>query len=109
VVVHAADGVYYLPETLAFAPADSGTEQNPVVYQAEHEGKAVVSGGSKLDLMWQSDTGGILKAATPPGLVVDQLFVNGTRQRMARYPNFDAGKTTAAYQGWGPKGPYNWL
>ena len=32
-----------------------------------------------------------MKAAVPAGLAGDQLFVNGERQVLARYPNFDAG------------------
>lgn len=99
VTVRVADGVHYLPETLVLNPADSGSAKFPVVYQAEHEGKAVLSGGLKLDLKWQPHAGGIFKAATPAGLAIDQLFIDGSRQRMARYPNFDPAKTTAAYQG----------
>ncbi|MCC6355128.1 MAG: right-handed parallel beta-helix repeat-containing protein [Verrucomicrobiae bacterium] len=32
-----------------------------------------------------------MQAATPPGLTIDQLFVNGQRQMMARYPNYSPG------------------
>ena len=99
VTVHVADGVYYLPETLLFTPKDSGTEKNPVVYKAENEGGAVLSGGSTLDLKWTSFKGGVFQAKTPAGLEIDQLFINGTAQRMARYPNYDPEKKTAAYQG----------
>jgi hypothetical protein len=100
VTIHVADGVYYLPETLLFTPADSGSEKFSVIYQAVNEGKAVLSGGLKLDLKWESQADGIFKASTPPGLAIDQLFIDGGRQRMARYPNFDPAKTTAAYQGY---------
>lgn len=99
VTVQVADGVYYLAEPLVFTPADSGTAAFPVVYRAEHEGKAVVSGGQKLVLQWTPYKDGIFRAATPAGLVIDQLFVDGRCQRMARYPNFDPAKTTVAYQG----------
>ncbi len=99
VTVIVADGVYYLPETLVFTPANSGRKDAPIIYQAAREGGAVISGGLKLDLTWEPAHDGILKAATPAGLVIDQLFINGERQHMARYPNFDAAKTTAAYQG----------
>lgn len=99
VTVRVADGVHYLPETLVFTPADSGSAKHPVVYRAVNEGKAVLSGGLKLDLKWEARGGGIFKAVTPAGLAIDQLFIDGTRQRMARYPNFDPAKTTAAYQG----------
>lgn len=100
VTVHVADGIYYLSETLVFTPSDSGSEKFPVVYQAEHEGGAVLSGGLSLELKWKPFRDGILQATTPAGLSIDQLFLNGVRQQMARYPNYDATKTTAAYQGY---------
>jgi hypothetical protein len=65
VTVHVADGVYYLPETLVFTPADSGSEKTPVVYKADNEGGAVLSGGSELDLKWTSYKDGIYQAKTP--------------------------------------------
>jgi hypothetical protein len=82
VVVHA--GTYYLPETFVLTSEDSGTE-----YRAAEGEKVVISGGSKLDLKWEPCKDGILQARTPPGLAFDQLFVDGRRQLMARYPNFD--------------------
>ena len=99
VTVHVADGIHYLPQTLGFTPADSGSERWPVVFRAEHEGKAILSGGQRLELQWKEYKYGIYQAATPAGLAMDQLFIAGKCQRMARYPNFDAANTTAAYQG----------
>ena len=100
VTVHVADGVYYLPETLTFASQDSGSEKNPVVYKADNEGGAVLSGGSKLELEWQPYRDGIFQAKTLAGLEIDQLFIDSKAQRMARYPNYDPKKKTAAYQGY---------
>ncbi|TWU46070.1 hypothetical protein Poly51_54650 [Rubripirellula tenax] len=99
VTVHVADGTYYLPETLAFEPGDSGTQEFPVVYRAANEGGAILSGGTRLELVWQAHRDGVFVAKTPTGLTIDQLFIDGQNQRMARYPNFDAAKKTAAYQG----------
>ena len=99
VTVHVADGVYYLPETLIFASQDSGTATHPIVYRADNEGGAVLSGGSKLELDWTAYQAGIFQAKTPAGLEIDQLFIDGKAQRMARYPNYDPKKKTAAYQG----------
>ncbi|MGJ8641223.1 MAG: right-handed parallel beta-helix repeat-containing protein [Opitutaceae bacterium] len=99
VQVNVADGIYYLPETLVFEPKDSGSQSNPVIYRSINEGGAVLSGGSKLDLKWTAYKDGIFQAKTPEGLNIDQLFIDGKRQRMARYPNYDATKKTAAYQG----------
>jgi hypothetical protein len=100
VTVHVADGLYYLPETLIFASQDSGTATHPIVYRADNEGGAVLSGGSKLELDWTAYQDGIFQAKTPSGLEIDQLFINGKAQRMARYPNYDPKKKTAAYQGY---------
>ena len=100
VTIHVGDGIYYLPETLVLTPADSGSAKFPVVYRAVYEGRAVLSGGSELKLDWKPYRDGIFQAVTPQGLEIDQLFINGKAQRMARYPNFDASKKTDAYQGY---------
>lgn len=99
VTVHVADGTYYLPETLVFTPEDSGSKQNKVVYVAATEGGAILSGGAELKLSWVTHQDGIFKAQTPADLKVDQLFIDGQNQRMARYPNYDASKKAEPYQG----------
>ena len=99
ITVHVGDGVYYLPETLTFEAGDSGTKEYPIYYRADNEGGAILSGGSKLDLKWTPYKDGIYQAATPAGLEIDQLFIDGQSQRMARYPNYDPEMKTAAYQG----------
>ena len=99
VTIHVADGIYYLPETLVLTQQDSGTSPHPVTWRAVNEGKAVISGGRKLDLDWKPWRDGIMMAATPAGMSIDQLFIDGRRQHMARYPDFDPNKPTAAYQG----------
>lgn len=87
--VYLRSGVYYLSEPLVFTPADSGTKQSPVVYQAYGQETVVISGGQKLSLTWEPYRDGIQQAKVPAGFTTDQLFVNGQRQPMARYPNFD--------------------
>lgn len=99
VTVHVADGVYYLPKTLIFHPEDSGASHSQIVYRSENEGGAVLSGGTVLNLAWSKYRDGIFQASTPDGVEIDQLFVDGKNQRMARYPNFDANKKSVPYQG----------
>ena len=90
VTVHVRDGVYYLPETLVFDAADSGSRAAPVIYQAYQNEKPVISGGIRMrNLKWEPYKDGIMQARMPAGFSTDQLFVNGERQPMARYPNFD--------------------
>ena len=80
-------GVYYLPETLRFTAADSGSEKCPVIYAAVPGQTPIISGGLKLKLEWTPFREGIQQAKTTPGFSTDQLFVNGERLPMARYPN----------------------
>jgi len=83
-------GTYYLPEPLVFTAADSGSKAAPVIFQAYQNEQPVISGGIRMrNLKWQPYKDGILQAKLPAGFTTDQLFVNGDRQPMARYPNFD--------------------
>lgn len=100
VSVTLSDGIYYLPETVTFSSADSGTEKHPVIYQAANEGGAILSGGMELNLSWSEHENGIFKAETPAGLKIDQVFINGKNQRMARYPNYDPALKAKPYQGY---------
>jgi hypothetical protein len=86
-------GTYYLGRTLVFTAADSGTESAPITYRGG--GAATLSGGTRLTLTWKTYKNGIMQATVPAGvstpLSFDVLFLNGQRQRMARYPNYQSG------------------
>ena len=83
-------GNYYLPDTLSFTAEDSGTKDAPVIYQNYQNEKAVISGGVRLEhLDWQPYTNGIFQAKVPADLRTEEIFVNGERQILARYPNYD--------------------
>jgi hypothetical protein len=83
-------GTYYLSSTLVFAAEDSGAKDAPVVFQNYQGEKAVISGGVRLDhLDWQPYTNGIVQAQVPADLQTEEIFINGERQILARYPNFD--------------------
>lgn len=82
-------GTYYLADTLVFTSADSGTPEAPFVWQASKDETPVFSGGTRLDLRWEPFRDGMLKAQVPEGFMTDQLFVDGERQVLARYPDFD--------------------
>ncbi|MBW8782794.1 MAG: PDZ domain-containing protein [Verrucomicrobia bacterium] len=83
------DGTYYLPQTVVFTATDSGTATAPVVYRAAHERGAVLSGGVKLALTWKPYKDGIHQAQVPADLETEEIFINGERQILARYPNFN--------------------
>jgi len=91
------DGTYPLSETLEFGAADSGTAAAPVVWEAAPDAHPVIAGGRTLHPSWTTYQGQILVADIGSGLDADQLFANGQRQIMARYPNFQAGQRLDGY------------
>jgi len=82
-------GTYYLPEAVVFTPADSGAQEAPVVYTSYPGEHVVLSGGSRIEPQWTPYRDGIMQTPVPPGTQTDQLFVNGKRQVLARYPNYE--------------------
>jgi len=83
-------GTYYLTAPLVFTAEDSGTKETPAVYQAYGNERPVISGGVKLEkLSWAPFRDGIFQAKVPATLATEEIFVNGERQILARYPNFD--------------------
>ena len=83
-------GTYYLPAALVFTAEDSGTKNAPVVFQSYRGEQPVISGGVRLNnLNWQPLTNGIFQAEVPADLETEEIFINGERQVLARYPNFD--------------------
>ncbi len=96
VTVYLRGGTYYLDTPVVFGPANSGTPQAPITYTAYQSEKPVISGGIPLSdsLTWTASTGlssnQIMVTTIAKNLKVDQLFLNGTRQILARYPNYDS-------------------
>ena len=87
------NGTYYLNKTIQFSPAD-----NNIVFRSNEEGGAILSGGSLLELDWKPYKDGIYFAKVANKLIIDQLYINGVRQRMARFPNAISGKNV--YDTW---------
>ncbi len=86
ITVHLRGGTYYLSSPIVFEPEDSGTVEAPVTYTAYREEQVVVSAGRRIAPEWTPHRDGILKADVPRHKF-DQLFVDGRRQTLARWPN----------------------
>ncbi|MEN6302708.1 MAG: right-handed parallel beta-helix repeat-containing protein [Armatimonadia bacterium] len=94
-------GTHYLPATVAFTAADSGTAQAPtqlVAFKGERvrlvAGRDLRRGRASAGPDgWKPWKGGILQLDLKPlgleGKLFRQLFYNGERLPMARTPNFD--------------------
>lgn len=94
------DGIYYLPGTVQFTGQDNKDYSATVTLRARHEGKAVISGGQQIRLDWKQEAGNIYVASVPAGMDIDQLYVAGLRQPMARFPNAQPGKQRNVYDTW---------
>ena len=92
VTVLVREGTYYLESPLVLSPEDSGEEGAPITYAAWPGEKPILSGGVRIDGDWEPYRDGIWRCALPSGeaLDFDQLFVNGERRHLARFPNYDA-------------------
>jgi parallel beta-helix repeat protein len=94
-------GRYYLAEALVLGPADSGTQQCPVTWQAWPGETPVLSGGRPVT-GWQPYRGPILQAQLPQAKGGKwrsrQLFYRGQRQVRARWPKLDP--ANPLYGGW---------
>jgi hypothetical protein len=96
ITVDVAGGTYHLSSTLAFTDLDSGTANSPVTWQAAPGQTVTISGGRLLTPgTWTPQSAGssVMETTVQPGLDFDQLFVNGQRQILARYPNLNATAT----------------
>ncbi len=82
-------GIYYLDRPVILGPEVSGSEQGRLIISSSGDEKAVISGGRRLDCVWEPSGNGIFKAHLENNLVFDQLFVNGRKQILARYPDLN--------------------
>jgi len=89
VTINLRAGTYYLPAPLVLTSADSGKKAAPITYQAYKGETVVVSGGQLLNVSWKPYRDGIMQAEVPADCTTDQLFINGQRRILARYPNYD--------------------
>jgi hypothetical protein len=84
------EGVYRLSAPITFTPADSGSEGAPVVYRAAEGASVTFTGAQEITTTWESWKDGIYRTQVGEMDAVDQLFVNQSRQILARYPDMNA-------------------
>jgi hypothetical protein len=89
IVVAIREGTYQLTRPLDFTPADSGSEQVPIIYQAYGNERPVISGGRVIK-DWQIDSQGRwcadLQEVKQGNWRFCQLFVNDQRRFRPRLP-----------------------
>jgi hypothetical protein len=85
-------GTYLLRQPLRFGPQDSGTQQNPITYAA-HPGEKVTLKGSRTVAGWKPLRDHIYQADLSGWELGESrfwdLYYQGQKQTLARYPNLD--------------------
>ncbi len=85
-----ADGTYPMAGPLVLTPADSGTKDCPIVYEAAEGARPIFTGGRRIT-GWKRGPGGTWTAKVPAVAGrrwrFEQLWVNGRRAVRARTPN----------------------
>lgn len=93
VEVQVRAGTYDLTATFTLTAEDAGSETAPIVYRA-FPGERVILTGAREITGFAPERGQILRADVGAqgfkGTAFRQLFFNGRRQILARYPNFEA-------------------
>jgi hypothetical protein len=93
VTVAVREGTYALAQTFRLEAQDSGTAASPVTYRAYGGERPILLGGRPIG-GFVPHQGRILKADVGAqglkGIAFRQVFCNGVRQTLARYPNFEA-------------------
>ncbi len=85
IVVKIASGTYRLDKPVVFGPKDSPN----ATYRAAEGAKVVLSGSTEFHPNWTKHTDKIVKCRVPANFIGDQIYINGKRQILARYPNED--------------------
>ena len=92
ITVRVHGGRYFIGETIAFGPQDSGTAQSPIAYEAAPGETPILCGGKRIE-GFKPERGGTMVADLPEardgGWVFRRLYVDGVPQVRARYPNVD--------------------
>lgn len=84
-------GTIYLDQPLTFTSDDAPADTGSVTWRASEPGNTWVFGGRRIETTWEKLPDGTHQATIAPGLDFDELFINGERQILARYPNYTEG------------------
>lgn len=86
-------GLYHLSETLTFTSADSGTKDHPLIFRAFENENPILRGTIAVKNL-KPHKGQIyrvgLRETIPRSKSFRQLFADGRRQILARFPNYDS-------------------
>ncbi|MCY4160610.1 MAG: right-handed parallel beta-helix repeat-containing protein, partial [Flavobacteriaceae bacterium] len=98
ITVFLRGGTYRLENPLRFSHEDSGSKIKKIIYQSFGDEIPIIKGSEQLNLKWKNAGKGLVKASIAKNISFERLFINGKKQILARYPNFQ--KEVTPYNGW---------
>ncbi|RAJ07998.1 PDZ domain-containing protein [Arenibacter echinorum] len=84
IIINISQGEYYLDSTLLITP-----KLGNLSIIGEGSDLVTIKGSKRLQPDWEKYNDHIWVSQMPDNTAFDQLFVNGIRQNLARYPNYD--------------------
>ena len=86
ITISIKEGDYYLNKPILITP-----DLGPLNLRAASGAKVTIKGSELLDLSWQKNEGQLYVSAYDDDRIIDQLYINGIKQVLARYPNYKDG------------------
>jgi hypothetical protein len=90
VTIYLRQGTFYLDKPIVFNIQDTRQDNAPLFITAFQNEAVTISGGRELKLKWRRYKKDVYQAKLAKGLDFDQLYADGKKMILARYPNFDA-------------------
>lgn len=87
-VVTVPTGTIYLDEPVVFTREDTPQAAGSVTWRAAEPGRTRIFGGRLIAANWAQRPDGTQQATIATGLDFDELFIDGKRQTLARYPSY---------------------
>jgi len=83
-IIHLLEGEYHLSSTLAI-----DSELSNISIVGDSADKVIIKGSKIIETKWEPFTDNILVSVVDESLDFSQLFINGEKQILARFPNYD--------------------
>lgn len=91
------EGPYYLKKPIEFTRETIGSRERAIKIANYKNELVTVTGATQIMPKWSYYRDGIFAADIGCGRNIDALYADGSRQIMARYPNYEEGKVLGGY------------
>ena len=90
-------GIHYFDKSIVIDDNFPGSSIKKLTFISDKENPATLTGACQISPRWEPYDDDIFMANIGAGLKIDALFLNGVRQILARYPNYQPGMILGGY------------